>query len=310
MNNLELELFENVFSCKNLSEAAVRVSLSQPRASQLLNRLEQEMGCKLFNRSHAGAEPTNAARAFRPYAERMLAARSEGIAAATLACDGVHGSLHVGVSHTTTVFMVPLIMRQFHRAHPHVKLTLTKSMPPQLLAGIETGLLDLCLCFKPSRTAPFIWQSLFRTDMVGIFAPKFEAEVSKNLPEFARLPMVLPSRHCTSRLILDAELHMLGVTPSVVMEIDDATSLISMVKHGTAVSIVPRTMVRASAQLLVTELTHPQVFAEAGMILKRGLTEAAKAFAALVHQEVERRRLEPRAGNGLPNAQRRQEADD
>ena len=45
----------------SLTRAAERLGLAQPALTQTVNRLEKELGVRLFNRTRRGAAPTDAA---------------------------------------------------------------------------------------------------------------------------------------------------------------------------------------------------------------------------------------------------------
>lgn len=61
----QLEQFKTIAECRTMREAADRLYLSQPALSQNLKKLEAELGCTLFDRSHNQL-------ALTPYGEILL----------------------------------------------------------------------------------------------------------------------------------------------------------------------------------------------------------------------------------------------
>lgn len=54
----------DIYQAKSVTEAAKHLFLSQSAVSQGLSKLEQQLGCKLFDRSNAGATPTESGMVF------------------------------------------------------------------------------------------------------------------------------------------------------------------------------------------------------------------------------------------------------
>src|SRR5215471_7475062 len=73
MTSQQLALFLAAAEHRSFSAAARALDLAQPSVSEAVRRLEEDLGVPLFARSRRGLELTEAGRALRPYAERVVA---------------------------------------------------------------------------------------------------------------------------------------------------------------------------------------------------------------------------------------------
>src|SRR5262249_47402128 len=67
-----LEIFLTLMTSRNLSEAADKLSISQPGVSKAIRLLEEAAGALLFSRGKGRLRPTPHARELLPYAQRAL----------------------------------------------------------------------------------------------------------------------------------------------------------------------------------------------------------------------------------------------
>lgn len=71
MKTEQIELASAIARERSISKAAEALLISQPTASNMLKSLEQELGCQLFDRTRAGALPTDSGMQFLEYAEAI-----------------------------------------------------------------------------------------------------------------------------------------------------------------------------------------------------------------------------------------------
>lgn len=65
-------LFSKIANEKSISKVAAASHISQPALSQQMQRLEEEVGLKLFERSNRGIELTDAGRVMQKYAHQLI----------------------------------------------------------------------------------------------------------------------------------------------------------------------------------------------------------------------------------------------
>jgi len=118
----QLEYIVAVDTYRHFAEAAAHCFITQPTLSMQIQKLEDEVGVKIFDRSKQPVLPTDAGKEIIEHARKILAERDllrenidskKGI---------VHGELKVGIIPTIAPYLLPLCIPSFVKQYPNVKL--------------------------------------------------------------------------------------------------------------------------------------------------------------------------------------------
>lgn len=101
----------------NFGRAATALRLAQPSLSRQIQRLESQLGVRLFDRTPQGSSLTEAGRAFLPQAEALLHAASGAVLAARAAAPP--GAITVG--YVEDLVVTPAV-RNLRRRHPEAQV--------------------------------------------------------------------------------------------------------------------------------------------------------------------------------------------
>ncbi|HLZ21371.1 MAG TPA: LysR family transcriptional regulator [Ktedonobacterales bacterium] len=144
----QLETFVQVARAHSFSRAAVLLDLAQPTISGRIGGLESEMGARLFERHGHTLELTEAGRALLPYAERMLALRSEGRNEVRRVVSGGLGRLTLGANPTCSQYLVPRLIETFWHSHAGADIWVRTALSPILMEGLLDGTIQLAVCSR------------------------------------------------------------------------------------------------------------------------------------------------------------------
>lgn len=127
----------------NFTRAAEELALSQPAVSRQIQRLERDVGVRLFERIGKTLHLTDAGRTMAQEATRLLG-DAERVAEAVRAHDGPgHGSLRIGASTTPGYYFLPALLGSFHARFPDVELHYSVANTLQIERSILSNDLDL-----------------------------------------------------------------------------------------------------------------------------------------------------------------------
>ena len=159
-----------------LAGAAGRLGLDVSTVSRRLDRLEDELGIVLFERSREGTVPSAAAEAMLPAAEDM----ERGLVQFAAAVDAVE-TVAEGVVRLTAppgvadAFVAPLLAR-FHERHPRVVVELDASVAYADLTRREA---DLALRTTRPRSGDLVAARLATTRSVPLTSPEYARELGR-----------------------------------------------------------------------------------------------------------------------------------
>src|SRR6266567_2327946 len=141
-----LQVFLTVVTEKSFSRAAEKLLRTQPAVSLALQRLEQELGEKLIDRSGKDLILTDAGRTVLDYARRFQSLQQELDNSIAELRDNSSGRLTIGANESTTLYLLRHIQR-YRELYPHVKVQIRRSLsskvPNELLDGnLELGVIS------------------------------------------------------------------------------------------------------------------------------------------------------------------------
>jgi DNA-binding transcriptional LysR family regulator len=145
----QLETFLAVAEERSFSRAAVRLHRTQPAVSQVIRKLEEAVGEKLFDRAARDGSLTASGVLLRDYALRLLALRREATSALSELKSLERGRLQLAANEYTCMYLLPAL-DAFRREAPHVGVTvhrmLASRIPDELaLRTFELGVIS----FRP-----------------------------------------------------------------------------------------------------------------------------------------------------------------
>lgn len=174
---------------RHFGRAAQAVGLSQPALSKSLQRLEQELGVRLFDRSRAGVVPTAVGQQVIRQAHRLVSSAEDMKRIVDLMRGIKIGSISVGVGPAMSESFVTAAIARIADQHPRARMSVRVDHWKQLSEWLLDGELDLFiaditeatqdsrLTCIPLPTERFVWfcrrahplagrRSVSRKDMV------------------------------------------------------------------------------------------------------------------------------------------------
>src|SRR6185437_13636547 len=105
MDFFQLETFLAVAQTKSFSAAAKQVHRTQPAVSQMVRKLEEEIGEPLFDRSTRDGMLTDAGRVLEEYAQKLLNLRSEARSSLEELRQFQRGTLAIAANEFTALYL-------------------------------------------------------------------------------------------------------------------------------------------------------------------------------------------------------------
>lgn len=150
MDLFELEAFLTVVREGSFSAAARALYRTQPAVSQIIKRLETEIGQPLFDRSSRRGVLTDAGRVLLEHAERLVNLRRQALAALEDVQRLRAGRLTVLVNELTGHFLLPYL-HEYRRLYPAVQITVQRALASRIPALVRDFAADLgVITYQPA----------------------------------------------------------------------------------------------------------------------------------------------------------------
>ncbi len=141
----DLKRFEYVLAlseCKNFSQAAQQLDISQSTLSQYIQKIEKEIGVSLFDRSVSPLKLTQYGEIYVKGARKIVDAYSETLDSIGDVDSGTIGSVRVGLSPSRASFMLPQVVSEFTQLYPQVTLKFIESKSKDIMKNLSEGNID------------------------------------------------------------------------------------------------------------------------------------------------------------------------
>lgn len=242
MDIRQLQYYREIVKHGNISKAAEALHIAQPPLSQLLKKLELELGTVLIHRYRQKWEVTESGRLLYEYAEQLLSGMDDIKRRIGEIESGIVGTVRIGVSSACYNLLVEFIA-SFRDEFPKTHLEITTGDSEGLLAKLRQRDLHLALILSPAKLEEVETKKL-KTQPAVLLAPESWSDKLSDKPSFeeiARLPFILLSAmegYSFSTAVLRA-FETLSLKPDIVAECKDVPLAVALVNRGLGVSIIP-----------------------------------------------------------------------
>jgi molybdate transport repressor ModE-like protein len=287
MDPKRLLIFRTVARSGSISGAARELGWSQPAVSQHLRALERSAGCALLLRGAGGVELTEPGRVLLARADALavqLHMAEEELADLTALR---RGRVRLAAYPSAAATLVPRAMAGLRARHPEIDVELTEAEPPEALALLSAGDVDLALVFSyddrlPAR--PLVWRPLADEPVLLVVTAEHPLAGRRRLTlaDLSEEPWIVGCERCrahTLQLCADA-----GFAPTVRHASDDYVVVQNLVAVGLGVTLLPRSALDAFRHPGVLVREHPSFGTRAFGIVHREGADAVPATAALVRE--------------------------
>ena len=284
----QLRYFCAVADSGSFSRAAEHSHVSQPSLSQQILKLESELGARLFDRLGRSVRLTEVGKAFLPRALSVLreleAARSEVVESK----ESVSGQVSVGVIPTVSPYLLPPVIAAFAKLFPKATVTVLEEITPVLLERLRAGSIDIAILALPVRGHEFEASPLVTEPLFAALPQNHRLARNSGiaLHELRKEPfLLLRDGHCFRENAV-AACDRARVSPQVVFESGQFSSLLGLVGAGVGVSLVPAMAVDRRAKVRFVRISDPAAARTIGALILRGrsVSRANRAFLSALRQ--------------------------
>lgn len=142
-------IFYAVANTGNISKAAKELYISQPAISKSIQKLEESLGVRLFDRSSRGVTLTDEGELLYSHVKTAFETLSQGEDKLRRSIALGVGHLTIGVSSTLCKYVLLPYLKDFIKKYPHINISISCQSTNQTLKLLEEGRLDLGLIGKP-----------------------------------------------------------------------------------------------------------------------------------------------------------------
>lgn len=301
MTITQLRAFLTALERGSFTAAAVELDSTQASVSELVARLERELGVRLFQRGGRRLVPTESALALRAHAERAVGAIHHGVEAMRALTALESGTCTFGVLRNAAYYELSDLLQRFHEQYPGVRVRLVGINSALVARSIAAGEIEAGLLVLPVDDAGLTIAPLMRDEVVYASARADAPAHPVTLAEVAAAKLVLYDAYAgwddPTRRQLRERASAQGLLLEPAIEVENVETALGLVASGTADTIVSRSIAESPtfpAGIRVAPFAEP-LHDTIALARREGaeLSPAARRLADMA-QEM----LQARAGRG------------
>jgi len=284
----DLQAFRAVVEQGSFRKAADTVRISQPALSRRIDKLEDALGVRLFERTTRKVSLTQAGRSFIPSVERLLDDLDVALLGISEVASTRLGHVTVACVPSAAYYFMPRVIAHYHRQFPRIKVKVLDSSAHDVLSAVVNGEADFGLSFIGTLETEVEFEPLVQESYVVACRRDhpLAGRHSVSWDEFYQQDYISLDKTSGNRFLLDQALT--GIVPQRqgICETRHVTTMIGLVEAGLGVAAVPLMAMPAADHPILTRvpLTAPHVMRSFGLIKRRGrrLAPAALELERLV----------------------------
>ncbi|TDD81472.1 LysR family transcriptional regulator [Actinomadura darangshiensis] len=241
MNVRELECFLAVVDHGSITRAASALYLAQPSLSQIIRRLEGDLGVELFRRVGRGLVLAPAGEALVGAARQVVRDMHQARQIAESYRGLERGRVDLAISASLTSSFLAAWVGHFRRRHPGLTVRLTQhdGDTDEIVALIRTGEAELAYTVAPVTRHGIECTRIGAGEVVLALPPGWRNEFPDPAPValLDGLPMIVDRGF--GRAYLDSIRDTSAVEPAVVVDVSEPAGLVPFIIAGAGAALLP-----------------------------------------------------------------------
>lgn len=206
MTITQLEYVVAVATYKSFVAAAEKCFVTQPTLSMQIQKLEEELGVKLFDRNKHPIAITAMGEAIVAQARIVLAEGEKINELIQSQQNKLAGTFRLAVIPTVAPYILPNLLEAYSKAYPDVKLEVVEMETKQIITSLRNNEIDTALVSTPMEENGIKEYPLFQEPFVAYFS-KNEKALKKRLVNAEDIALdkiwLLNEGHCMRNQVLD-----------------------------------------------------------------------------------------------------------
>lgn len=245
MDFKKLNTFRTAARALNFSKASNSLGYVQSAVTNQIKLLEEELETPLFNRNGRGVRLTKAGEKLLEYTDQLLALRDEA-KNAIRDTKATGGTLSIAGYETILTYRLPVLLDQFVKRYPDVKLQISPKSVRALKPGLLDGTIDLAFILEEEFTTQGLeWIKLQDEEVVVVASPDHPLAgcTGVRASDLADETLLLTEAGCNYRNRFERALIKAGAYNGSHLEFNSIETIKACARLGTSVAAISKVSV-------------------------------------------------------------------
>lgn len=267
----QLEYITALDKTRHFVRAAELCGVTQPTLSSMIQKLEDELGCRIFDRSVHPIEPTVAGKLILQHAQVILF-HVKQLNENVLAQKGeLSGSLSLAIIPTVVPYLLPKFISHFRKDYPDVSLKVSEMQTETIIRKLHSAEIDMAILATPLEDPKILEVPLYYERFIAYISPKELIYEKKELCPH-ELPLdhlwILEEGHCLRNQVLNF-CESKTFTSSV--EAGSIDTLVKIVDQNNGYTVIPELHIELLSEdqkQNLREIVRPEATREISLVIR------------------------------------------
>lgn len=157
---------------QNITNAALKLHITQPTLSRQIKELEEELGIKLLNRTNRNVTLTDEGILLRKRAEEIVELSDKTLNDLKASKDEISGEIFIGSGETDGIRNIIKIIKNINKTYPDIKFNISSGDKIDISEKLDKGLIDFGIFLYPPDLEKYNYLKIPSIDNFGILTKK------------------------------------------------------------------------------------------------------------------------------------------
>lgn len=265
----------------SLSKAAASLGLTQAGVTQMMNSLEEELGCTLLVRTYNGIKLTPAGEELLPFIRDAAASLNHLREEANNYVMGQLKTIRIGIYPSITKSWLPQVLKDYKKEYPSTSIDITVG-GEEIPRYLDENIIDIAIA-EENQKGNYCWNTICEDKYYAIVPQNHELSGKDivEIDELLKYPFIMSQinelkeklkPYTSAKIVETIQIHSID---------DDA--LISLVEQGLGVSILPGLSLKDISENVCVLPLKPELKRKLGIMMPRSVREQVQTFVDFVH---------------------------
>ncbi|MFT8321871.1 MAG: LysR family transcriptional regulator [Bacillus sp. (in: firmicutes)] len=261
MNLRHLHYFRVLAKFEHYTQAAAKLSITQPSLSHAISELEKELETYLFEKQGRNIRLTKYGKFFLEYVNLALDQLELGEKKLKQLTSPSHGHIDLAFIYTLGANFVPNLLKEFSSKENFENLSfkLHQSTTNEIISTIKEQKIDLAFCSYIENEPDIEFVPLVEQELVLVVSEDHPLASLDHidLKDTEEYPYIFFSEASGIRPIIDNMFKKINIAPHVVCEVEEDHAMAGLVSINYGIAIMPKLNALQHYKLKVISIKEP-----------------------------------------------------
>ncbi len=243
MTITQLKYVLSVAEYQNFTVAAEHSFVTQPTLSMQIQKLENQLEVKIFNRSKKPIELTEIGKKIVEQAKIIVDESNRMIDIVHQQKGFIGGEFKLGIIPTIMPTLLPMFLQSFTKKHPKVKLIIEELTTEEIIRKLTDGHIDAAIAATPLENEAIKERPLYYEPFVGLIPQNHrlfnQKKITSDELEMDDI-LLLEDGHCFKYSVINlCGTHKIDNKKGFQLESGSFDTLIKLSKEGLGMTLLP-----------------------------------------------------------------------